>query len=171
MAHVWRSEENSLWGHFSPFSPWCQQPLRHLVAFFVFVCLFVWDRVSLCSPGSSETHSIDQAGIKLKERSACLCLLSAGIRVHHCLFLFLFIYSFWDMLSFHSLAGFVGVKLARWIKLTLNLQLFLCLWLLPGRVEWFNDFHKVTDQKARQRQEFEGGLVLVCERAPHFWPV
>jgi hypothetical protein len=32
------------------------------------------DRVSLCSYGYLRTHSVDQAGLKLK-RSACLCLL------------------------------------------------------------------------------------------------
>ena len=34
---------------------------------FLFVCLFVWNRVSLCSSGSPGTHSIDQAGLKLTE--------------------------------------------------------------------------------------------------------
>jgi hypothetical protein len=34
----------------------------------LFVCLFVWDRVSLCSPGCPGTHSVDQAVPEL----ACL---------------------------------------------------------------------------------------------------
>jgi hypothetical protein len=37
------------------------------------------DRVSLCSPGCPGTHSVVQAGLELK-RSACLCLLSTGIK-------------------------------------------------------------------------------------------
>jgi hypothetical protein len=38
-----------------------------------FVCLFgwfFWDRVSLCSPGCPGTHSIDQAGLKLRNLPA-----------------------------------------------------------------------------------------------------
>jgi hypothetical protein len=43
----------------------------------------VWDRVSLCSPGCPGTHSVDQAGLKLRNPPACL--LSAGIKgvCHH----------------------------------------------------------------------------------------
>nr|ABB88900.1 oocyte-specific eukaryotic translation initiation factor 4E-like isoform 7 [Mus musculus] len=36
-------------------------------------------RVSLCNPGCPGSHSLDPAGLELK-RSACLCLLSAGIK-------------------------------------------------------------------------------------------
>jgi hypothetical protein len=38
----------------------------------VFVCLFVCfrDRVSLCSPGCPGTHSVDQAGLKLRNPPA-----------------------------------------------------------------------------------------------------
>jgi hypothetical protein len=32
--------------------------------------LFFWDRVSLCSPGCPRTHSVDQAGLKLRNSSA-----------------------------------------------------------------------------------------------------
>jgi hypothetical protein len=43
------------------------------VVFFLFVCLFVFvffhDRVSLCSPGCPGTHSVDQAGLKLRDVS------------------------------------------------------------------------------------------------------
>jgi hypothetical protein len=60
-----------------------------IVIFYLFVCLVGWffvlfcfvlfcfvlfclrDRVSLCSPGSPGTHSVDQAG---------LCLRNAGIK-------------------------------------------------------------------------------------------
>jgi hypothetical protein len=46
-----------------------------LVICFVLFCLFVcfvlfWDRVSLCSPGCPETHSVDQAGLKLRNPPA-----------------------------------------------------------------------------------------------------
>jgi hypothetical protein len=35
----------------------------------LFVCLFV-DRVSLCSPGCPGTHSVDQAGLRLRNSPA-----------------------------------------------------------------------------------------------------
>jgi hypothetical protein len=35
-----------------------------------FFCLFVWDRVSLCSPGCPGTHSVDQAGLELRNLPA-----------------------------------------------------------------------------------------------------
>jgi hypothetical protein len=38
--------------------------------FFFFGFCFFPDRVSLCSPGCSGTHSIDQAGLKLKNLPA-----------------------------------------------------------------------------------------------------
>jgi hypothetical protein len=31
----------------------------------LFVCLFVFETVSLCSPGCPRTHSVDQAGLPL----------------------------------------------------------------------------------------------------------
>jgi hypothetical protein len=42
---------------------------------FLFVCLFCfvlffWDRVSLCSPGCPGTHSVDQAGLELRNLPA-----------------------------------------------------------------------------------------------------
>lgn len=40
-------------------------------------------QVSLCTPGSPETCSVDQTGLKLK-KSVCFCLSSAGVKgVHH----------------------------------------------------------------------------------------
>jgi hypothetical protein len=36
----------------------------------VFVCLFVWDRVSLYSPGCPGTHFVDQAGLELRNPPA-----------------------------------------------------------------------------------------------------
>jgi hypothetical protein len=40
----------------------------------VYLCLFVWlvfpDRVSLCSPGCPETHSVDQTGLELRNPPA-----------------------------------------------------------------------------------------------------
>lgn len=45
--------------------------------FFVVVvlvfCLFVLYKISLCSPGCSETHSVDQADLELRG-PACLCI-------------------------------------------------------------------------------------------------
>jgi hypothetical protein len=37
---------------------------------FLFVCLFFQDRVSLCSPGCPGTHSVDQAGLELRNPPA-----------------------------------------------------------------------------------------------------
>jgi hypothetical protein len=36
---------------------------------FLFVCLFVWDRVSLYSLGCPGNHSVDQAGLELRNPS------------------------------------------------------------------------------------------------------
>jgi hypothetical protein len=36
--------------------------------FFVVVLFFFLDRVSLCSPGCPGTHSVDQAGLELRNR-------------------------------------------------------------------------------------------------------
>jgi hypothetical protein len=42
-----------------------------LFCFCFFVCLFVFrDRVSLCSPGCPGTHSLDQAGLELRNPPA-----------------------------------------------------------------------------------------------------
>jgi hypothetical protein len=38
--------------------------------FFFFFLLVFWDRVSLCSPGCPGTHSVDQAGFKLRNLPA-----------------------------------------------------------------------------------------------------
>jgi hypothetical protein len=40
-----------------------------LLLFFVLFCFFC-DRVSLCSPGCPGTHSVDQAGLKLRNPPA-----------------------------------------------------------------------------------------------------
>ena len=49
-------------------------------------CLFVFllRQVSLCSPGCSGTHSVDQADLN-SQRSVCLCFPNAGIKAmcHH----------------------------------------------------------------------------------------
>jgi hypothetical protein len=44
------------------------------------VCLFFWflvfrDRVSLCSPGCPGTHSVDQAGLELRNSPASASLV------------------------------------------------------------------------------------------------
>jgi hypothetical protein len=45
---------------------------QNLYFFVVFVLVFVFrDRVSLCSPGCPETHSVDQAGLELRNPPAC----------------------------------------------------------------------------------------------------
>jgi hypothetical protein len=36
----------------------------------MYVFLFFWDRVSLCSPGGPGTHSVDQAGLELRNPPA-----------------------------------------------------------------------------------------------------
>jgi hypothetical protein len=38
--------------------------------FFFFLVFFFWDRVSLCSPGCPRTHSVDQAGLELRNSPA-----------------------------------------------------------------------------------------------------
>jgi hypothetical protein len=38
--------------------------------FFVVVLFFFLDRVSLCSPGCPGTHSVDQAGLELRDPPA-----------------------------------------------------------------------------------------------------
>ena len=51
-------------------------------SFFFFVVFR--DRVSLCSSGCPGTHLVDQAGLKLRNLPASVCLPSAGIKgVHH----------------------------------------------------------------------------------------
>jgi hypothetical protein len=49
--------------------------------FCLFIFLFFRDRVSLCSPGCPGTHSVDQAGLKLRNPPACAGI--KGVR-HHC---------------------------------------------------------------------------------------
>jgi hypothetical protein len=53
--------------------------------FCFFFLVFFEILVSLCSPGCPGTHFIDQAGLKLTQKSACLSLPSAGIKgvCHH----------------------------------------------------------------------------------------
>ena len=51
------------------FQSWLQAPLPVKLFFFFFFFLF-WDRVSLCSPDCPGTHSVDQAGLKLRNLPA-----------------------------------------------------------------------------------------------------
>jgi hypothetical protein len=44
--------------------------LFYFIYLFLFLFLFFWDRVSLCSPGCLGTHSVDQAGFKLRNPPA-----------------------------------------------------------------------------------------------------
>ena len=59
--------------------------LQFGASFCLFVCLFVWDRVSQYTPGCPETHSV-RPGWPQTQKSTCLCLPSAGIKgvLHHC---------------------------------------------------------------------------------------
>jgi hypothetical protein len=47
-----------------------------IIYFYLFIYLFIYflvffqDRVSLCSPGCSGTHSVDQAGLELRNLPA-----------------------------------------------------------------------------------------------------
>jgi hypothetical protein len=77
------------------------------ICLFVFVCLFFAfvfrDRVSLCSPGCPGTHSVDQAGLELRNppasASRVLGLKACATMPSFILFLFLF---FRDRVSLHS---------------------------------------------------------------------
>ena len=43
----------------------------YLFIFYLFVCLFILrGRISLCSPGCPGTHSVDQAGLELRDPPA-----------------------------------------------------------------------------------------------------
>lgn len=51
--------------------------------FVLFICLFIWSRVSLCSSACPRTHCVVQTGLKLtKICTACLCLWSAVVKAH-----------------------------------------------------------------------------------------
>ena len=53
------------WGVTSRSQRWKTTEIK--IHTFLFVCLFVFgDRVSLCSPGCPGTHSVDQAGLELR---------------------------------------------------------------------------------------------------------
>jgi hypothetical protein len=63
----------------------------------LFVCLFVFrDRVSLHSPGCPGTHSVDQAGLKLRNPPASasrvlglkVCATMTGGSSHYCYYIF-----------------------------------------------------------------------------------
>jgi hypothetical protein len=54
-------------GMWSPWPPTLSQSCPFIFLFFLFV---FQDRVSLCSPGCPGTHSVDQAGLKLRNLPA-----------------------------------------------------------------------------------------------------
>jgi hypothetical protein len=68
------------------------------ISFCLFVCLvcvlfFVFFETQfLCSPGCPGTNSVNQAVLET-QKSACLCLPSAGIKGvrHHCLALYFYV--------------------------------------------------------------------------------
>jgi hypothetical protein len=43
---------------------------KYYFLYFIFYFVFFRDRVSLCSPGCPGTHSVDQAGLKLRNLPA-----------------------------------------------------------------------------------------------------
>ncbi|CAH6777520.1 Gm4707 [Phodopus roborovskii] len=51
-----------------------------LIFFFFFFFFFCQDRVSVCSPGCPGTHSVDQAGLELREPTASASQL-LGLKV------------------------------------------------------------------------------------------
>jgi hypothetical protein len=65
-----------------------------LLFFIFFYFLFFRDRVSLCSPGCLGTHSVDQAGLELRNSPASASqVLGLKAVVLFLLFLFLFVLS------------------------------------------------------------------------------
>jgi hypothetical protein len=65
----------------------------------MFVCLFVCffrDRVSLCSPGCSGTHSVDQAGLELRNPPASASQV-LGLKACATMFLTVFFFFFKDV--------------------------------------------------------------------------
>jgi hypothetical protein len=69
-----------IWSSFSALpSPLSALPTAGSMCFcFVFV---FWDRVSLCSPGCPGTHSVDQAGLRLRN---LLTSFSQGLGLKAC---------------------------------------------------------------------------------------
>jgi hypothetical protein len=70
-----------------------------LFLFFVFVFVFVFvfrDRVSLCSPGCPGTHSVEQAGLELRNlpasASQVLGLQACATTARLCFLFFVFIF-------------------------------------------------------------------------------
>jgi hypothetical protein len=66
-----------LWKNSKCSKHWAVSSLAFRSVCFVLFCF--GDRVSLCNPGCPGTHSVDQAGLKLRNLS-CLCLPSADQR-------------------------------------------------------------------------------------------
>jgi hypothetical protein len=72
--------------------------------FFILFCFVFQDRVSLCSPGYPGTHSVDKAGLELRNPPASASLPSAGIKGvrHHCPATFSFVVSSFEYLESNS---------------------------------------------------------------------
>jgi hypothetical protein len=73
----------------------------------LFVCLFFRDRVSLGSPGCPGTHSVDQAGLKLRDLPASASqVLGLKVCATTARLLFLFvclastIFDYWNFIHF-----------------------------------------------------------------------
>jgi hypothetical protein len=62
----WKSIKNKTKQNKTLFSFYSYLPKPFWLLFFFFFLLVFRDRVSLCSPGCPETHSVDQAGLELR---------------------------------------------------------------------------------------------------------
>jgi hypothetical protein len=73
--------------------PLSQEPAQ----LFFLASVFLWDRVSLCSPGCPGTHFVAHAGLEL--RYLPLCFPSAGTKGvrHHARLVFLFLVGVWTL--------------------------------------------------------------------------
>jgi hypothetical protein len=77
----------------------------------LFVCLFVWDRISLCSPGPGcpGTHSVDQAGLELRNPPASrvleleVCTTMPSMSPYFLINLF-----FWDNFDVYNFCYFIN---------------------------------------------------------------
>jgi hypothetical protein len=87
---------------------------------FLFFLVF-WDRVSLCSPGCSGTHSVDQAGLELRNppasASQVLGLKACGLHFYVHSFCFVS-FCFWGLLLSGSL---LGLSCTHWSGVKKNL--------------------------------------------------
>jgi hypothetical protein len=80
IIHNCLTTQDQFWGEWGV----AQEIIFCFFLLLLFVCLFFQDRVSLCSPCCPGTHSFCRPGWPRTQKSACLCLPSAGIKgIHH----------------------------------------------------------------------------------------